>query len=109
MLNLSQIAVLLATMLLKTPQIAVFFDSQFKNTVNSGVLGYGKLKNIVICSGFCLTEHKNTVKYGTYLPFWQRQPQKPRYSPFLLGNCFMAAQADLAAERREYSMPSANT
>ena len=60
----SQIAVFLVTMLLKTSQIAVFFDSSFKNPVNSGVLGHGKLKNIAICSGFCLTEYKNTAKYG---------------------------------------------
>ena len=63
-------------MLLNTSQIAVFFDSRFKKTltVNSGALGHGKLQNIAICSGFCLTEHKNTVKY---------------------------VRADVAAERRE--------
>ena len=36
-------------------QEVVFFDvGFFKNTVNSGVLGYGKLKNIEFYRGFCL-------------------------------------------------------
>ena len=65
MLKTLQIAVFLATMLLKMSHIAVFLDSRFKHTVYSGVLGHGKLKNIAICSGVCLTEHKNTVKCGT--------------------------------------------
>ena len=59
----SQIAVLLATMPLKTPQIVVFFDSRFNKTANSSGLGHGKLKNIATCSGFCLKGHKNTIKY----------------------------------------------
>ena len=60
-------------MSLKTSHIAVFFDGRFKNTVSSSALGHGKLKNIAICSGFCLTEH------STEFCFRQRQRQKPRY------------------------------
>ena len=70
-------------------------DHVVENVANCGVLGHGKLKHIAICCAFCLTEHKNTVKYGTQWRFWQHQPQKPRYSPFLLGNCFMAVRVDL--------------
>ena len=49
-----QIAVFSATMLAKTSQIAAFFERVFKNTVNSGVVDQGLVRNIAICSGVCL-------------------------------------------------------
>ena len=58
----SPIAVFPATMLVKTSQIAViFFETVFKRTVSSGVLGHGQLKNIDICSGFWIPNVRQTI------------------------------------------------
>lgn len=45
------------------------FDSGLKNTVKRSVLSNGKLKNIAICSGFCIAMHKNTVEVQQNVQF----------------------------------------
>ena len=59
-----------AALLLKTSQIPVFFDVGLKNTVNYGVFGHLTIKNLAICSGFCLTGHKNLVRKTACLSFF---------------------------------------
>ena len=44
------------------PKLDSFARNWKKNLTNSGVFGHGQLKNIAICSGFCLAERKNIVK-----------------------------------------------
>ena len=69
------------------PHVSHGYQRVFKNTVISGVLGHGQLKNIVICSGFCLAEHKNTVKNTVNSAVFSPvsfKLQTPRYSQWFL-------------------------